>query len=309
MIHTLTLSPCIDLTLSVRNRLRLGEAQRLEAPLEFAGGKGVNVSCALHMLGLSTSAWVFLGGDRGKRWENLSKDLGIEIETVLVASETRQNIKIFEEGLSRQTDLNTPGPVFEEKAWSAFLDRLRNRLAPGDILVLAGSIFQDPPKDWAERLSQTVRSSGAKMVVDTSGTPLAQLAHTSPWAVKVNRLEFDEWQGADYPTLAGVADFLTEKGFDDCHLVVTDGSSGALGWSKRKEAFPVGAPAVQVGGTVGAGDAFTAGWLAGWLEKEGDWPHAMRMGAAVAAGAVELPGTSFPSIERVGEILRQIEIS
>jgi 2-dehydro-3-deoxygluconokinase len=90
-------------------------------------------------------------------------------------------------------------------------------------------------------------------------------------------------------------------------LVVTDGSEGSTGWTLEGKCFHVKPPSVAVRGTVGAGDAFTAGWLAGWIEGNEDWSRAMKWGNAVAAGAVELPGTSFPVRERVLELVREVE--
>lgn len=304
MIHTVTLNPSIDLTVRL-DRISLGQAHALAEPLEDPAGKGMNASIALHQLETPVIAWVFLGGERGQRWMKLAQNKQIEIEPVWLSAETRQNIKVFEEEPHRQTDFNFPGSPFEEEACGGFLMRLKKRLHPGDTVVLAGSTLRGTPYAWWSELAQTVHVKECRLVVDMSGTALQQIAKSNPWLIKINRDEFNDWFGLSTISLNEVFTSLQNRESLASHLVVTDGPHGALLWTMQRQFFRVPCAKIKVQGTVGAGDAFLAGWLTAWSEHEGDWENAMRWGICTSAGAVELPGTRFAERKRVMELVAE----
>jgi 1-phosphofructokinase len=302
MIHTLTFNPSIDVSLQL-DRLRLGEAQRLPDPEEFPGGKGVNVTRALTQLGHENVAWVFLGGFRGTKWERLAGSLGVDIRRIDLLGETRQNIKIFESAESRQTDLNLPGPLYEEKPFHQFLEIFPKLLTAGDYVVLAGSGLPQTPVGFWIDLSRAIEEREARLIVDTTGAPLRALVEGRPWMIKLNREEYSELVGRDLPNLREIVqDHRDHERFTGSHLLITDGPRGSLGIDRNSDVCQRPGLEVEVAGTVGAGDAATAGFLAGWIESKESWIEAVAMANATAAGAVELPGTQFPSRQRVLEL-------
>jgi 1-phosphofructokinase len=304
VIHTITLNPSIDLTIRLE-RINFGEAHQLADPLEDPGGKGMNVARALEQLEMPVTSWVFLAGGRGRRWMDLAQSGQIALEPVWLEGETRQNIKIFEDGARRQTDLNFAGAEFQGEVCMEFLMRLRNRLLPGDIVIVAGSTLRGTPFSWWSDLAEVVQSKDCHLIVDMTGPGLIQIAKCNPWLIKINRDEFNDWFGLGTVSLNEMFVALQNRESLPFHLVVTDGPNGALLWTTKRHFYKVPTIKVEVRGTVGAGDAFLAGCLAGWSVAEGDWENAMRWGSAAASGAVELAGTRFPSKQRVIELLRR----
>ncbi|MCA9436463.1 MAG: 1-phosphofructokinase family hexose kinase [Candidatus Omnitrophica bacterium] len=305
MIHTITFNPGIDVTLRLQE-LKPGGVQRPDDVSEQPGGKGMNVSMALARLGVDTRAWVLLGGRRGEAWKDLASNVGFEIQAIEMTGETRQNIKVFETGLNRQTDLNLPGPSFEPEAFDHLLSGLAREVGENDLVVVAGSSLPDtPPETWV-RLGKILRGNGARLVIDVSGEPLKSVEEFRPWMVKINLDEYNEWKMTDHRSLDSVVASMETHDLPH-HLLLTDGGNGALGISSDGSIERVGCYEVEVQGTVGAGDAFTAGFLAAWEELDNGWRNALAWGAATAAGAVELPGTDFPTRERVLEILMKEE--
>jgi fructokinase len=73
-------------------------------------------------------------------------------------------------------------------------------------------------------------------------------------------------------------------------VLLTQGSRGA--WiGTRQDSFHVAAePVVRLVDTVGAGDAFSAGFLSALLRRKNDWIGAALAGAACAAGACQCRG-------------------
>lgn len=305
MIHTVTFNPSIDVTIRLK-RIIFGQAHVLEPPLEDAGGKGMNAARALQELGMPVTAWAFIAGRRGEHWLKLATRSGIPLYPAWLEGETRQNFKIFEEDLSRQTDLNFPGVLFDQKACQNFLHQIGESLNPGDIVVLAGSVLQETPPVFWKKLAEAVQGCQAMLVVDMAGQALREIAKWDPWLVKINREEFNEWMGKDFRDLAAIQEFLEKSNLLlSSHLVVTDGPHGALLKSREGSCVVINAPKVKVEGTVGAGDAFLAGLLTGWIGSSGIWQEAMRWGMATATGAVMMAGTRFPDRESVEAILEK----
>lgn len=304
MIHTVTFNPSIDVTLRLK-RIHFGQAHVLEPPIEDAGGKGMNAARALKELKVPVTAWAFIGGNRGDRWQKLAHESNIPLLLSRIGGETRQNFKIFEEDFSRQTDLNFPGEPFNQRVCQGFVRKMGMKLSTEDFVVLAGSTLQQTPPAFWKKLAHTVHGLNAHLVVDMAGEALREIAQWEPWLVKINREEFCEWMGKDLVDLPAVKDFLSyPNDILRSHLVVTDGPHGGLLRTLDGEFIQIPAPKVQVEGTVGAGDAFLAGLLSGWIHSQGNWREAMRWGMATATGAVMLVGTRFPSRERVEEILQ-----
>ncbi|MEW6510926.1 MAG: PfkB family carbohydrate kinase, partial [Bacteroidota bacterium] len=70
MVTTVTLNPMVDKTLAI-DQVRRGEVTRATAMHMVAGGKGVNVSRQLKLLGVDTVATGFIGGETGTLLERL----------------------------------------------------------------------------------------------------------------------------------------------------------------------------------------------------------------------------------------------
>lgn len=76
--------------------------------------------------------------------------------------------------------------------------------------------------------------------------------------------------------------------FGAATTVLTLGDEGALAQTQDGEVFQATAPPVQVVDKVGAGDAFAAGFLHGYLD--GDVPRALRLGVTLAALKMTIHG-------------------
>lgn len=173
------------------------------------------------------------------------------------------------------------------------LDEVTDDLWPGvDWLHLTGYTFYDPEtREVAIEMIAEAKRRGAGVSVDPSTT--AFLREVGPEA-------FLDWtSGADLvlPNLDEARLLVGASGpfvdFDALtrmypHVVVTLGSMGAayVAGTVREQ---VAAPRVQVIDTTGAGDAFTAGFLASWIEKS-DPRAALTAGIGVAGRCVQQRG-------------------
>ncbi len=76
MIATVTLNPSLDSTVTVHG-LMMDESNRWTSFRHYAGGKGIDVSRAVHEMGGRTIAYGFIGGHEGRTLELLLDEEGV----------------------------------------------------------------------------------------------------------------------------------------------------------------------------------------------------------------------------------------
>ena len=85
MIITVTLTPALDKTVTIPN-FETGTLNRIETARLDAGGKGINVSKVLRVLGVRSTAMGILGGSTGKGVQNTGTILSPLIFSPLIFS-------------------------------------------------------------------------------------------------------------------------------------------------------------------------------------------------------------------------------
>jgi 1-phosphofructokinase len=262
-ILTLTLNPAIDETVTL-DALHPGAVNLARGMRRDAGGKGVNVARCLADWGVPVIATGLLGACNAAIFERLFAARGIEDRFRRLDGDTRTNIKLVHDGLT--TDINLPGlpPA------PADLDALRATLldaADGAALVaLSGSLPAGVPADFYAGLGRDLAARGARVVLDTSGMPLAAaLAGPAglPFCVKPNRAELEAWAGRSLASPAALIEAAAGLRARGVRLVaISLGADGALFAGEegtlhaQLTALP---PESPLGSTVGAGDAMVAG--------------------------------------------------
>ena len=139
MIVTLTPNPVLDRTLTVPHIEFDGMLRATSTRLDW-GGKGFNVSRALKALGTDSIAMAFAGGGTGQMLEQGLHSLGIATDFVASAGETRTNVIIVDQATGRHIKVNEAGPSISPQEHDELLRRIDQRVQPGDLWVLAGSL-------------------------------------------------------------------------------------------------------------------------------------------------------------------------
>ena len=282
-ILTLTLNPALDLTVELA-RLEPGQVNRSDAMHSHAAGKGVNVAQVLADLGHTVTVSGFLGEDNAQAFDTLFAQRGFVDAFIRVPGETRSNIKLAEQD-GRITDLNGPGPVIDDAAQQALLERLE-QIAPGhDVVVVAGSLPRGVSPQWLQALIIRLKALGLNVALDTSGEALRVALTAGPWLIKPNTEELADALGCEVVSelaQAEAAQRLHAQGIE--HVVISHGADG-VNWFSVGSALHASPPKVTVASTVGAGDSLLAGMLHGLLSA--DTPQqTLRTATAIAAMAV-----------------------
>jgi 1-phosphofructokinase len=296
MITTVTPNPSLDRTLHL-DRLAPGHVNRATATMVEPSGKGVNVALALHGVGIDVRAVLPLGGSAAPEIVVLLDSLGLQHIAVPIAGAVRSNISLVEAD-GRSTKVNEPGPNLSEAEVDALCAAALSTSGAGQWLVWAGSL---PGGFTPQRLADAIaeaRAAGRHVALDCSGPALAhvlsQAADRLPHVVKPNAEELAEVTGRELRTLGDVADAaqqLLARGVRTV-LVSLGGNGALLVDADLSQPLHGIATASRVVNTVGAGDAFLAGWLAA--------VHAGATSADALANALRFGATA---VEHVGTLL------
>lgn len=293
MIVTVTPSPSLDLTYELDGLAR-GAVNRATATSVQAGGKGVNVTRALHQQGLATCAVLPLGGDAGARLARLLDADGLEHLDVPVVGEVRTNVSLVEPD-GEVTKVNDPGRELVAADLDALTRRVRDAVTGASWLASCGSLPPGAPQDLHGRMVDVAHERGVRAAVDASGDALLAALPHRPDVIKPNEHELAEAVGRRVTTVGEVvaaAVELRDRGVGQ--VLASLGADGAV-LVDEQGAVHATTAAVRVRSAVGAGDTL----LAGFLAAGADGAEALRRGVAWGTAAARLPGTSVPAPQDV----------
>lgn len=306
MIYTVTLNPALDKTAVVRGFDPDG-VNRVSSVRSDPGGKGLNVSKVVRSLGGESVALALLGGASGAWVEDALERGGIVLHARHVAGETRTNLKLVDPVAGTHADVNEPGGPVDPREADALLGELLALVAPGDVVVLAGSLPQGVPSDVYEGWARECRGAGARVVLDADGAALAAGVTALPDLVKPNEQELARLVGHDLANTSEVlaaARGLVGRGVGS--VVVSRGAQGAV-LVVGERAWLARAPQVSVGSTVGAGDAMVAA-LAMALERGWEPDRALALAVAAGSASVMQPGTQAPDRVLVEDLAERVVV-
>ena len=307
-IVTLTMNPAVDESTSVPYVLP-DRKLRCQAPTYEPGGGGINVARAIRKLGGDALACFPVAGPAGELLKRLLDAEGLRCTPMPVNGWTRENLNVLEEVSGRQFRFCMPGAALGDDEWPIFLDWVRRLRPAPDFLVASGSLPPGVPVDFYARLAAVGRQIGSRVVLDTSGAPLAHAVEEGVYLLKPSLQEFQSLMGepeGDESHLASRAATVVKRGWCEI-LVLSLGAGGAL-WVTASERERLASPAVRVKSSVGAGDSMVGGVVLS-LARGRAISEAVRFGVAAGAAAVMNPGTALCRREDVERLYPQVMTS
>lgn len=304
-VATITLNPAYDLV-GYCPGIERGEVNLIQTKGLHAAGKGINVAKVLRDLGIDVTVGGFIGQDNQEGFQQLFSTYRIANRFQVVPGRTRINVKLTEnDGIV--TDLNFSGFTVSPTDWQRFASDSLSWLGQFDMVCISGSlplgVSQQAFTDWMSRL----RNLCPCTIFDSSRETLKAGLKASPWLVKPNRRELENWIGHPLPELQDVicaARRLREQGI--IHVVVSLGEDGAL-WANAYGEWLAKPPAVKVVSTVGAGDSMVGGLIYGLLMQESS-EHTLRLATAVAAMAVSQTNVGVTDRSCLATMMARVEL-
>ena len=309
LIATISLNPSLDEHITVK-RLVVEDVSRVQAFSKEPGGKGINVSRAIHELGGQTIALGLIGGCDGWHVRELLEREGVTTSFVTTSGETRTNVIITDASRGTQTKISHPGPQvrpLELETFHSFVAHLAHLSAPPAFLVMAGSLPPGIPSDYYARLIREAKGWGMKTALDTDGPPLSAGLEAKPDLIKPNLFEAQRLLGRDLKSeseIVAAGRELLGRGIET--VVISCSRQGAFAFTGT-DAWKGTAPQVTVVDTVGAGDSMLGAMV--WRLSLGDpLNEALRWGLATGSAAVITSGTELCYRADVERLLEQAQV-
>lgn len=306
MILTLTPNPSMDTTMQLQGPLKRGAVQRPDTVTRVAGGKGVNVTHAVHLAGEETLA-VFPARDNDP-FIALVMEAGLPYRSVPVAESVRINNTLAEPD-GTTTKINGPGAFINRETRLRIKGLVVELAAGAEWIVMAGSLPPGIPATWYTTLINAVRTvhPDVPIAVDTSDAAMVELGRgledAAPTLIKPNGMELGQLVGEDGDALEAAAadgDFtpvvtaarrVLDRGVRE--VLVTLGAAGAV-LVTAQGAWHASPPPITVNSTVGAGDSSLAGYI--MARRAGESPTScLARAVAYGSAATALPGTTMPT--------------
>ena len=304
-ILTVTLNPAVDFAASAPEvfpdaKLRCGE------PHVDPGGGGINVARAIRLLGGQAVALVAIGGATGAHLLQLLALEGVPAVAFQGPGETRQSFSITDMSTDEQYRFVMPGPEWRRSDVDRALKSIDQAADRDAIVALSGSQPPGVAKEFPTLLAGHLAGRGARLIVDTSGPALLDLAREPREAIHLLRMDGAEAEGLAgraFPERADTAAFareLVSKGVA-ANVVVARGADGSV-LSCAEGSWHSVAPATKVVSKVGAGDSFVGAFALSLAR--GDSPaECLTMGVAAASAAVASEATRLCDPDLVAELM------
>jgi 6-phosphofructokinase 2 len=306
LITTITLNPSLDQHITV-DGLVIDGTNRWSRLHRYAGGKGIDVSRAIHEMGGRAVAYGFIGGPVGRAVEILLDEEDVPFSFTPIHRETRTNFIITDSKTWRQTRIDAPGPRISKEEFERFQRKmLRIRPSP-DLIVMGGSLPPGIPNDVYYSMIIEAKTFGVRAILDSEGQWLAEGIKAKPYLVKPNVREAEGLLGRELPDedaiIKGALD-IVDMGVEIA--VISRGEEGIIA-ATNQEVLKAVPPRVKVKSAVGAGDCTIAG-LALKLADEESLFRACRLAVALGTAAVLTPGTELARREDVEELMPQVKV-
>ncbi len=303
-ILTLTLNPAFDIHCGVEKFLPERE-NYMRSYRRHIGGKGVNISRALHENGVESTAFVVLGKQNCADFERELSSCGIKYIPFYVDGRIRENITIHPEN-APETRISFEGCAVSKTAAEEIFEIILPLCDENTIFTFNGRMPAGLSVADIAPLLEKVKASGAYLAVDSGTFTMEDFAAVKPWFIKPNQEEISRCVGREISTTAealAAAHEIRAHGIEN--VMVSLGGEGAVLASGAGD-FAVSVPKIEVISTIGAGDSSVAGFCAAYAAGKTLYEclvNAVSYGSAACLSA----GTNPPKREDVEAIRVKIK--
>ena len=300
-IYTLTLNPAYDIHATTAHFLPCRE-NLANVTSRDAGGKGVNISRALHSGGTENTAVIVLGKENGGEFKESLASFGLNCLYFEKEGRIRENLTLHCE-TTGETRISFAGFAVDEH----ILDEVETAMEVDEetFVTYTGRTPAGIPGESVKAFLKRLQDKGAKVVIDSKSFTLEDLFALRPWLIKPNQEEIAEYLGCEIRNLEEAAEkakLLHGKGI--ANAMISLGGDGAL-LACKEGVFTVHAPKIRPVSTIGAGDSSIAGFLAAAAEGKSA-ADCLKTAVAYGTAACLTAGTLPPRREDIHSILSRL---
>ncbi|MEA3403272.1 MAG: 1-phosphofructokinase family hexose kinase [Armatimonadota bacterium] len=307
MITVLCANAGVDKTYEVPN-FAAGGYYHPSAASTVAGGKGINVARVLKVLGQSHLVMGFAGGGNGRFINRYLIDEGFNTDFVQVAEESRVTINIIDQAQGTQTRVDELGPLVTPSEVRRLHSTWRRHIQRASLAVIAGSAPRGVNLEVYAELVEAAHQREVPVIVDARDELLARAVPARPTVMAPNLGELQRLVERQLSVPDGVLEAATELVDEGIRVVlVTLGARGAIAVTRSGGVWSARPPEIERLSSVGSGDALVAGFAAASVQRK-PFGERLRLGVACGAANAETFGACNVTVERIRELLPEVEI-
>lgn len=298
MITTCTLNPAIDYHL-YQDQIEKGKLNRVTEYSFDLGGKGINVSKSLNQLACKSRAITILNPELKLFYKRVFKAHPfIKADIVKTQALIRFNVKMH---ARMETEINTQSEQITAAQIHQLIKKVK-RIKDTDMMIFSGSCINNEPYLY-DALLTAIKDKDVDVIIDIPAILYDQVLKHKPLLVKPNQEELkDYFNLKDNPkSYIPYCRELINKGAQN--IILSLGKSGSL-FVNSDQAFRIKLEPIKTNDTVGAGDAFVAGFAFSY-NQEKDVIKAYQFGHSTAHAYVMHPQFH---INDVYQILKRIDM-
>lgn len=280
MIYTITFAPSLDYVINSKNDFNQNGLNRINDYSMVPGGKGINASIILKRLGIDNTAILFLGGDIGKKIENLIANEKVDVKTIQIENETRINVKYLSQ--NAEFEINGPRPNLNEKEKQDYLNFLKNINSNDFVFVMGLGDF-----DLLKSTLQYFNENNIKFALDVDTDKINELLEYKPSIVKPNIHETKNIVGYVPKNVDEIKSVLIELKNKQIDLpIISDGKNGSYYLDNDNKLIRVRLlKPIEAVSAVGAGDTLISS-LYGFKLLGNNFVETVKKATAMSVGTV-----------------------
>ncbi len=309
-IITVTLNPSLDRTLTTLF-LAPGHYNSATSPTRLdPAGRGVNISRALHGLGVPTHAVILLGRDaNGRAYEALLSDEQCPLTILHHQGHTRSNMVIVDTGHNHETVIWDQGSTVTRDEQRAVRSTMTDLINRGDAVVFAGSLPDNARRDTYALLTSLAQTAGAAVAINAGGGDVLQLSlQARPLLTYLTQRQLEGL--FNYPVRSDeevlyTINQLRKRGVRRVLVGISDANRAYL---VTEEGVWMAEWPEASGSQFGSAEALVAGYLAGRVNGR-PFGHALKLGALMAAYTGTQVGHEFGQFDDLEAQIDRVNVT
>jgi tagatose 6-phosphate kinase len=306
MVLIITLNPLLERR-HTSHKIIQGQVNRNINLYNAAGGKGINVSRQLKVLGVKSYNFIFSGGNNGKRLRETLKHEGLEFSFISTKTETRESAIIISEKDKLITSCFSPDPQITLAEVDEFQVKLEKMIQNCEIVVFSGSSPSSETDSIIPFGIETAHKYDKISICDTYGRNLQKCIDSSPTILHNNFAEIFDSLSVDLKNEESIVSFLNDlykKNIKRAYLTNGDKNFYASNFNYYYKIKPLKINGID---STGSGDSFVAGLIYSWL-KQDIFEESLRFTTALSGRNAESFDVCRVKPEDVIELQDNVEI-
>ncbi|MDY3051939.1 MAG: 1-phosphofructokinase family hexose kinase [Ndongobacter sp.] len=302
MIYTVTLNPSLDFH-SELSELRRGRINYSSEDHMYAGGRAINVSRVLRILGLPTMATGFLGGKTGAFIEEELDRCDIPNDFVHVEGMTRINLNLFADHV--ETRIIGAGPnisINEINELMYYISRVRE----GDFVIMGGSLPPNVSSNVYDRIIEICIVNKAQFIPIIPTDLLFHVFPKKPLIVAPTLVELSSIFDVRLTSLEEAIPYAmkcVEAGAQN--IIVSSDRLGSILVTSDGQVLQASGPDGAIISSTSTNVSLIAGFIGSYM-RTNDPVQSFRHGQA-ASNAAHL-SRALPTREQIDDAYRAVEV-